>query len=126
MNKDTTEIEEKLNDPGCTRTLVRQTFSPKIATYNNEITTLRGFGGDKFVSTRKIYVVIMIDDVRFDTNMVAVNDELISENVLLGKDVLRSLSKRLIKRNIVCRVEQISNINNLQDFMKTKNYITNY
>jgi len=83
-------------DPGSTRTLIRKSFAENVGVLQRCALTLNGFGGGKFLCTQKLFVKIVIDDSDYEVEVLVVEDKLIAENVLLGKDILCSDGNKLI------------------------------
>jgi len=94
-------------DPGSTRTLIRKSFAENVGVLQRCAVTLNGFGGGKFLCTQKLFVKIVIDDSVYEVEVLVVEDKLITENVLLGKDILCRDGNKLITLGNECYVVNI-------------------
>jgi len=102
-------------DQGSTRTLIRKSFAENVGVLQRCAVTLHGFGGGKFLCTQKLFVKIVIDN----------SDYLITENVLLAKDILCRGGNKLIILGNECYVENIRKIQTSQERSSVENELIN-
>lgn len=103
-------------DPGSDRSLIRTSIAHIIGGVRQcAAVSLKGFGGSIYTSTECIIVSIKIDMVVAQTAFYLVTDDLLPEEVLLGKDVLCRPDVRLIIESGTCQLENIPVNENMTD-----------
>ncbi|XP_036347329.1 uncharacterized protein LOC118756687 [Rhagoletis pomonella] len=105
------QITSAFIDPGSGRTLIRKSFAAKLGQTKPSTVVLKGFGGGEFICKEEVHVKIDIDNIKLQICALVVDDELISENILLGEDTLCQDGKRLVIENGVCQIERVFSIN---------------
>ncbi|XP_049316921.1 uncharacterized protein LOC125779690 [Bactrocera dorsalis] len=108
-------------DPGSSRTLVKESFAIKLGSISTCSITLNGFGGGKYVCDAKINAIVEIDNEKFESDILIVEDNLLNENILLGTDCLCRNGSRLVIENGGCRVENA--LSKRADTTIDKNYL---
>lgn len=100
-------------DPGSNRTLIRESFARELGTVEHCSVVLKGFAGGKFESTGKLMLNMNIDNAVYNVGVLIVKDDLICENLLLGRDVLCQEGSRLIIEGDDCRIEEVTTISSI-------------
>lgn len=96
-------------DPGSDRSLVRSSIAHQFGAIEPcKVVHLKGFGGNIYAVTKCVRATVVVDKVVSETVMYVVDDELLPEEVLLGKDVLCRPDVRLIIESGICQLENIS------------------
>ncbi|XP_065358763.1 uncharacterized protein LOC135952674 [Calliphora vicina] len=118
-------------DPGSKCTLIRESFATGFDSVEPCSILLEGFAHGKYESTGKIKLNIIIDDISHDVYVLVVADDLICENILLGRDILCQQGSRLVIEGDECHLERImaistSNEMNLDEQSKLQNVLNSH
>lgn len=98
-------------DPGSDRSLVRSSVARSLGSVESRPPlTLRGFGGGFTASTEIIVLPPKIDDTENFADIYVVADNLLPEDILLGRDILCRPDVRLVIESGGCRIERIERI----------------
>lgn len=100
-------------DPGSDRSLVRISVAQLIGDVRSCSTLLlKGFGGGTFPANECVLTTVQVDQVKVQTTLYVVDDELLPEDVLLGKDILCRPDVRLVIESGTCVLQYVPvNIN---------------
>ena len=74
---------------GSNYSLIRKSFVESIGECSDCEFVLKCFAGEEYSSTKKIRILLEIDGNMFETEMFLVEDDLLSESLLLGRDIIR-------------------------------------
>lgn len=96
-------------DPGSDRSLIRLTAAQSLGNMKPCIPlTLKGFGGGESHSSRSLTLPIVIDKIESTAELYVVADDLLPEDILLGKDILCRPEVRFVIESGDCRIEPSS------------------
>lgn len=95
-------------DPGSDRSLVRESIAHSMYDVQRcDAILLKGFGGSTYPAGECIPVIIKIDQLEVETKLYLVNDDLLPEEVLLGKDTLCQSDIRFVIEAGSCYLERL-------------------
>lgn len=95
-------------DPGSDRSLVRGSSARSIGEVRQCNTlVLKGFGGGTYSTDKCVETTVQIDQVKVKTSLFIVDDELLPEDILLGKDILCRPDVRLVIENGTCQLQYV-------------------
>lgn len=107
-------------DPGSDRSLIRSSAAQSLGNMKPCIpVTLRGFGGGTTSSSTSLTLPINIDNFESTAELFIVADDLLPEDVLLGKNILCRPEVRLVIESGDCHIEPTST-SNLTDHAEKK------
>lgn len=101
---------EAFIDSGSDRSLIRRSFAMIIGETENCSMVLNGFAGGKYECTKVVKVPIDIDETSYDVNLYVVENSMIPNDVLLGRDVLCQKGRRTIIEGDECWMQNVNAI----------------